>query len=285
MIKLFYDERDHSAHAAQGSRILDWLAELGARPVSEAMASDEGFLFAGARSIDDYCRLVGRCAALRDRPEERDALLRLDHVLDAMSAAGVDVPTPRTWRIPLDAPLPADLTFPLFIRTATSSLKLGGRVSRVRNEAHLVTEMEEIRRVLGWDAVILARTWCDFARAGEGMYGPVPQEVRIWIVDGVPHAWSFHYVRVVPNPRGFPPRNADLQRLASLARSVGTAFRSRLVAADFARDRRGEWIFIEAGPGSCAGTAHEQVFKSVAAQLQGQDGVFGGDAVGGVLGA
>jgi hypothetical protein len=37
--------------------------------------------------------------------------------------------------------------------------------------------------------------------------------------------------------------------------------RQRLVAADFARGRDGRWWFIEAGPGSCAGTAHEAVFS------------------------
>lgn len=60
-------------------------------------------------------------------------------------------------------------------------------------------------------------------------------------------------------------------------------FRSRLVAADFARQKNGEWIFIEAGPGSCAGTAHESVFKAVASRLRGEGFPFRSDAVGGVF--
>jgi hypothetical protein len=103
-------------------------------------------------------------------------------------------------------------------------------------------------------------------------------------VDGTPYAWSFHYLNIVAEPDGFPPSAADLQTLEALARSVGSAFRSRLVVADFARQMRGDWIFIEAGPGSCAGTAHEQVFKSVASRLRGAHGAFTGDSTGGVFG-
>src|SRR5262249_2847196 len=82
-------------------------------------------------------------------------------------------------------------------------------------------------------------------------------------------------------PCGFPPSLADLQALMWMAREVGRAFRSRLVAADFARQPNGKWIFIEAGPGSCAGTAHEAVFKAVAARLQGQEFPLPSDKVGG----
>ena len=39
----------------------------------------------------------------------------------------------------------------------------------------------------------------------------------------------------------------------------------------------------EAGPGSCAGTAHENVFKSVAARLRGEFGDLRGDHLGGPL--
>jgi hypothetical protein len=165
---------------------------------------------------------------------------------------------------------PADLTYPLFVRTAHTSLKLGGRVSRVRNASELITEAAELQRVLGWDALILAREWCEFAEAGAGAYGPVPQEVRVWIVDGVPCAWSFHYLNVLPAPKGFPPSADDLQKLHILATRIGAAFYSRCVVADFARLRRGGWVFVEAGPGSCAGTAHEDVFKAVAARLRGE---------------
>ena len=283
-MQLFYDERDDASHEARGSRILYWLDDLGAKPLSECKAGEAGFLFAGARPIEDYRRLVARYPLLNDRPEERAPLLRLDHVLDELERAGVGVPTPRTWRISLEATLPSDLTFPLFVRTAFSSLKLGGRVSRVRNRAQLETEMAELRRALGWDSVILAREWCELARAGDSVYGPVPQEVRVWVVDGEPYAWSFHYLNVVARPEGFPPSKDDLRTIEDLGRSVGRAFGSRLVVADFARDVKGRWIFIEAGPGSCAGTGHEQVFKAVAGRLGGEGTQFSGDNVGGRFG-
>lgn len=283
-MQLFYDQRDDASHEARGSQILYWLDDLGARPLSEAKPDEEGFVFAGARPIDDYRRLLARHPGLRDRPEERAPLLRLDHVLDALERAVVDVPTPRTWRLPLDAELPSDLTFPLFVRTAFSSFKLGGRISKVRTPLQLESEMQELRRALGWDALILAREWCELALAGQSVYGPVPQEVRTWIVDGKPHAWSFHYLNVVADPEGFPPSPTDLHTLEALARRVGGVFRSRLVVADFAHDLRGNWIFIEAGPGSCAGTAQEQVFKSVAARLQGEHDAFSQNRTGGVFG-
>lgn len=282
-MELFYDERDDDAHEARGSQILYWLDDLDARPLSEAEATDQGFLFAGARPIEDYSRLVGRYPLLRDRPEEREPLLRLDSVLDALHAIGADVPTPRTWQLPLDAPLPEDLSYPLFVRTAHTSLKLGGRISRVRNRAELETEAAELRRALGWDALILARQWHDLAEAGNGVYGPVPQEVRVWVVDGRPVAWSFHYLNVVANPNGFPPSRSDLQALSELAARVGAGFRSRCVVADFAREATGRWLFIEAGPGSCAGTAHEAVFKAVAHRLRGDVHPVSGDAVGGTF--
>jgi hypothetical protein len=284
VMELFYDERDDAAHEARGSQILYWLDDLGAKPLKEADANDHGFVFAGARPIEDYRNLVGRYPLLRDRPEQRAPLLRLDTVLDALIAEGVDVPTPRTWQLPLDAALPEDLTYPLFLRTAHSSLKLGGRVSRVRNRVELEREAAELRRALGWDALILARRWHEFAEAGQGVYGPVPQEVRVWVVDGQPFAWSFHYLNVLGNPQGFPPHAADLRVLSELARRVGKAFRSRCVATDFAREPTGQWLFIEAGPGSCAGTAHEAVYKAVAARLRGGRCSAWADNVGGILG-
>lgn len=261
---LFYDERDDKYHKARGSQILYWLDDLEGKPLSEARPEDEGFLFAGARSIADYHSLVNDLPLLRDRPDERQPLLALDSVLDALSAVSAQVPTPKTWRLPLDVSLPEDLTFPLFIRTARSSWKVGGRVSRVRSPAELESEAAELRRALGWDSLILARAWHQFAEAGQSAYGPVPQEVRVWIVDQAPVAWSFHYLNVVSAPRGFPPSASDLDSLEVMGREVGRAFRSRLVAADFGREKSGNWTFIEAGPGSCAATAHETVFKSVA---------------------
>src|SRR5258708_21338705 len=282
-MELFYDERDDSAHEARGSQVLYWLDDLGAKPLGEARAGDLGFLFAGARSIEDYEQLVARHPLLRDRPKERAPLLPLDSLLDALASAGVDLPTPRTWRLPLDLPYPDDLTFPLFVRTAHSSLKLGGRISRVRSRTELESEAAEVRRVLGWDALILAREWRKFAEAGAAIYGPVAQEVRVWVVDGHPFAWSFHYLNVVASPKGFPPSKADLGLLATLAGRVGGSFRSRCVVADFAREVGGEWTFIEAGRGSCAGTAHEEVFKAVAARLRGERSTVRPDAVGGIF--
>jgi len=59
---------------------------------------------------------------------------------------------------------------------------------------------------------------------------------------------------------------------------------SRLVVADFARLKRDKsWVFIEAGPGSCAGTGHEGVFKGVARALLGDRRVIEMDRIGGGL--
>jgi hypothetical protein len=180
--------------------------------------------------------------------------------------------------------MPDDLTYPLFVRTAESSWKKGGQISRVKTSKELEAEAALLRRALGWDATILAREWLDLALAGEGRYGPVPQEVRTWIVDRVPFAWSFHHLHIVPRPQGLPPSADDLTVLRRLSAEVGSAFCSRLVVADFARGLDGQWWFIEAGPGSCAGTDHEGVFKAVASKLRGEDvAVTGGDRVGGLL--
>lgn len=279
---LFYDPRDRGA-ARHGDRRLAWLHELGARPVEEATSADAGFLFAGARTIDDYRALVGDRPLFRDRPEEREPLLELDRVLDALAAAKVSVPTARTWRIGLDGEIPSDLPYPLFVRTAKSSWKLGGTISKVRSEPELVAEMEALRRAIQWDAVILAREWLDLAPAGAGMYGTYPQEVRVWVVDGAPLAWSFHYLQALASPAGFPPRKEDLETLRGCAAAVASAFRSRCVAADFAKLRKGGWAFIEAGPGSCAGTAHEHVFKAVASALAGKRPPPFSDEVGGLF--
>jgi hypothetical protein len=284
MLQLLYDPRDDAYHERLGSQILYWLDDLDALPLGEADPAVDGFLFAGARHLDDYRQLVTRLPLVRDRPEEREPLLRLDRVLATLDRAGVRVPTPRTWVLPLDAPLPDDLTFPLFVRTAESSWKKGGRIARVRTVAELEDEAALLRRAFGWDAVVLARQWLDLATAGEGRYGPVPQEVRTWVVDGVPFAWSFHYLNVVPRPKGFPLSANDLATLRRLANQVGVAFCSRLVAADFARGVDGRWWFIEAGPGSCAGTAHQAVFQAVARRLRGEAVGIEGDAVGGPLG-
>ncbi len=282
-MQLLYDQRDDPYHERIGSQILYWLDDLGALPLDEADPDDEGFLFAGARPIDDYRHAVANLPLVRDRPEERLPLLRLDSVLDTLDHAEVRVPSPRTWVLPLDVALPADLSFPLFVRTAESSWKKGGRISRVGTVEELEDEAAALRRALGWDAVILARQWIELADAGEGRYGPLPQEVRTWVVDGIPFAWSFHHMHIVPKPKGFPLSTEDLATLTELAGKVGTAFSSRLVMADFARSLDGQWWFIEAGPGSCAGTGHEAVFKAVASKLRGEDLELPGDMVGGLL--
>jgi hypothetical protein len=283
MVGLLYDPRDDAYHQRIGSQILHWLDDVGAVPLHEAPRDGEGFLFAGARPLDDYRELVGGRPLVRDRPEEREPLLRLDTVLQALARASVRVPMPRTWVLPVDAPLPDDLTFPLFVRTAESSWKKGGQFSRVETPDELDAEAAALRRALGWDAAILARTWLDLAPAGDGRYGPIPQEVRIWVVDGVPLAWSFHYLHVVPRPKGFPPSADELASLRRMAGEVGSAFRSRLVVTDFARGLDGRWWFIEAGPRSCAGTDHESVFKAVARCLRGGRPELPTDAVGGPL--
>jgi hypothetical protein len=269
-VDLLYDPRDDHFHERTGSQILYWLDDLGGVPLGEADPARPGFLFAGARPIDDYRELVAGRPRVRDRPEERAPLLRLDAVLRALDRAAVRVASPRTWQLPLDAPLPDDLTFPVFVRTAESSWKKGGHISRVGNPAALEGEAAELRRALGWDAMILAREWLNLAHAGDGRYGPVPQEVRTWVVDGVPFAWSFHHLHIVPRPRGFPPSAEGLGDLRRLAGQVASAFGSRLVVADFARGVDGRWWFIEAGPGSCAGTGHEAVFKAIARRLRGE---------------
>jgi hypothetical protein len=111
----------------------------------------------------------------------------------------------------------------------------------------------------------------------------VPQEARTWIVDGVPFAWSFHHLALVSRPAGFPLSSDDRAELRRLAGEVASAFHSRLVVADFARGIDGRWWFIEAGPGSCAGTAHEAVFKAVARRLRGEQAEVATDTVGGML--
>jgi hypothetical protein len=280
---LLYDSRDDAYHERIGSQILYWLDDLGAKPLDEADPVVDCFLFAGARPIEDYREQVAHLPLVRDRPEEREPLLRMDSVLHAMEQASVRVAMPQTWMLPLDAPLPEDLTFPLFLRTAESSWKKGGRISRVETTRELNAEAAELRRALGWDAVILAREWLDLAPAGKSRYGPLPQEVRAWVVDRVPCAWSFHHMHIVARPQGFPPSAGDLTTLRCLSAEVASAFRSRLVVADFARGVDGTWWFIEAGPGSCAGTAHEAVFKAVAQRLRGEKAEFEADAVGGPL--
>ena len=94
---LFFDLRDEVLCRRQGRGMIPWLTDLGARPLQEAKEDDSGFLFAGARSIKDYRELVSSYPNIRDRPEERGPLLRLDDVLDAIERAGINIPCPRSW--------------------------------------------------------------------------------------------------------------------------------------------------------------------------------------------
>jgi hypothetical protein len=282
-LKLLYDKHDLPfARRLQDERFR-WLREIGAVELEDVELDKTGFLFGYQQSMEALHKQVDDRPNVRDRPEEREELLLLDNVLQRFGQTGVTVPTPRTWVIQVDDSLPADIEFPLFVRTATSSWKRGGHQGKARNPKELEDEIGLLRRMFGWNATILARKWLDLAVAGKWMYGNAPQEVRIWIVDKVPVAWSFHYIHVVKNPKGFPPSRNDLALLRQLGEKVATPFGSRLIAADFVRDRKGQWQFVEAGPGACSGTGHEAVFKFVARKLIGETGELTGDEVGGVL--
>lgn len=282
-MKLLYDKNDLQHSKTLRDDRFSWLKELGATELSEADLDDAGFLFGYERGEDHYRNLVENRPNVHDRPKERKELVRLDQVLKRLGDRGIDVPTPTTWIVGIDDAPPADLEFPVFVRTPTSSWKRGGTQARANNLRQLSDEVDLLRRAFGWDTPILIRKWIDVAVAGKWMFGDAPQEIRVWIVDHVPVAWSFHYLHVVQSPAGFPPKNQDLSLLADLGREIGSAFTSRLVAADFIRDRRGAWHFLEAGPGAASGTAHETVFKFVAEKLRGGQAILPPNAVGGPL--
>ena len=282
-MRLFYDKTDLKYAKKLGDNRLRWLQELNATQLSEAAEDEAGFLFGYDLGLDQLERQVGNLPNVHDRPDERDGLLSLDHILDRLRQSEINVPTPRTWILRIDEESPTDLEFPLFVRTPKSSWKRGGDQAKVRNLKELNDEVELLRRQFGWDAPILARQWLDIAVAGKWMFGDAPQEIRVWVVDHCPTAWSFHYLHAVPKPKGFPPCEADLALLRDLATRVASPFRSRLVVTDFVRDKKSAWHFLEAGPGAVAGTAHEGVFKYVAATLVGENEGFDGDDVGGVL--
>jgi hypothetical protein len=282
-LKLLYDQHDlpHAKKLRDGR--FRWLADLGASELSTTALDEAGFLFGYEHGEEPYRELVRGRPHVRDLPNERQQLLRLEDVLKRLAELNVEVPTPKTWLIGVDDELPDDLEFPLFVRTSKSSWKRGGQQGRADNLRELADEMELLRRAFGWDTPILARRWIDVAVAGRWMFGEAPQEVRVWIVDHAPVAWSFHYLHAVSAPKGFPPSDNDLELLAELAAKVGGAFGSRLIVADFIRDRQGDWHFLEAGPGAVAGTAHEAVFKFVAEMIRGTATPIQGDAVGGAL--
>ena len=98
-----------------------------------------------------------RNAYLENKLREPGATVQCGQAVDF---ASVDVPTPVTWRLRVGEALPADLMFPLFVRTASSSWKLGGRISRVTSISQLESEASELRRamVLAMDRKAIKRT-------------------------------------------------------------------------------------------------------------------------------
>lgn len=270
MPKLVYDVRDDILFEQRGMRNLYWLDDLGAVPLTELDPDDEAFLFAGARSIEDYRKLTADYPGLRDSPEARQPLLELDSVLNRIGNASDRIGAPTTWTWHYDMPIPMGIRYPVFVRTAKSSWKLGGAISKANCEDEFRSESFELRRAFGFDQAILAREWLDIISVGQYAHGSVPMEIRTWIVDGKPFAWSFHHLQHIRDSELFPLSNDDIKTLISLASQI-TCFESRLVCADFVKTIDGTWRFLEAGPGSCAGTAHEFVFKSVAAKLAQQE--------------
>ncbi|MBS0202230.1 MAG: hypothetical protein JSS49_04965 [Planctomycetes bacterium] len=282
-MKLLYDERDMVHATRLKDQRLDWLVDLGAEAISRVPLDAEGFLFSYEHGGQHYRKLVADRPNIHDQPEIREELVCLDSVLLRLNERGITLPTPRTWIIGVDDDLPADLEFPLFVRTPKSSWKRGGTQSKVNSPRDLIDEMDLLRRVFGWDTPILARQWIDVAVSGNFMFGDTPQEIRVWLVNQLPIAWSFHYLHAVPSPTGFPPSDSDLTLLKELSTRIGSAFCSRLIVADFVRDRQGNWWFLEAGPGAAAGTAHEAVFRFVAERLSGRNVCLAGNSVGGPL--
>ena len=280
---LLYDARDLDYASKRGDLRLQWLQELGATALQDASAEVAGFLFGYQLPREEFTAQIRDYPHLRDQPADRDQLTRLEDILQTLEQAKINVPTPRTWILGIDDPPPTDLTFPLFVRTSTSSWKRGGDISKVKNLKQLSDECEMLRRAFRWDATILARQWLDLEQAGQWRYGSVPVEIRAWIVDSVPFAWSFHYLHALPEPQGFPPSTKDLQQISDYAQQIAKPFSSRLIAADFVRDTSGRWHFLEAGPGACSGTGHQQVFKAVAARLWGHRAKLSGNEVGGLL--
>lgn len=84
---------------------------------------EAGYLFAGDRGIADYDQLVRLRPHLRDRPQQRHELQDLSRVLARLPG----IPTPRTWRLELDAPLPDDLSYPHLRTHGTSIMEVGRR--------------------------------------------------------------------------------------------------------------------------------------------------------------
>ena len=217
MPQLAYDDRDDKLFEQRGMRNLYWLDDLGAVPLSKLDPNVDSFLYAGARPIEDYRKLTAAYPKIHDTAAARLPLLNLDSVLLRMEQHNVDVSPPKTWIWEFDRPIPGDIQYPVFVRAAKSSWKLGGKISKVMNESEFKSEAFELRRAFGFDQSVLAREWLDIVPAGESAYGPVPMEIRTWIVDSVPYAWSFHHLQIVQDSDKFPLSKNDQAYLLELA--------------------------------------------------------------------
>ena len=147
-MKLLYDKNDLPDAKKLRDDRFKWLTELGAAELSETSPADEGFLFAYQHGDEHYRNLVCNRPKVFDRPEQRKELIRLDEILHRLEERGIKVPMPQTWIIGVDRAPPADLEFPLFVRTPRSSWKRGGTQSKVNNLNQLNDEMELLRRAL-----------------------------------------------------------------------------------------------------------------------------------------
>jgi hypothetical protein len=170
-MQLLYDLNDLKHATKLGDNRLRWLQELGAAEISEAALDEPGFLFGYDLGLEHLEEQVGNRPNVHDRPDEREELLSLDHILERLGQSGIDAPTPKTWILRIDEEPPTDLEFPLFVRTPRSSWKRGGDQAKVRNLKELSDEVELLRRQFGWDVPILARQWLDIAVAGQWMFG------------------------------------------------------------------------------------------------------------------
>lgn len=267
-MKLFYNTNDAKIADDMGMARLFWLDDIGAIPIQEAHSEDKGYYFGFNQGIEHYRKLLVNFPYIHDLPEEREELHGYDRIFDKIK--NIDIPIPRTWILELDQELPSDINFPLFLRTAKTYWKRGGTSSYVRNMEELVDEVFLLRNSFGWDATIIVRKWLQLSDSGSFRYGVLPIEVRVWIVDHIPYAWSFHHMHVIKDPLGFPLSSEDVSTIKKYSWKIANLFRSRLFVADFVKDKEGQWYFVEADPGSCAGTGHEKVFKSVANCLLGK---------------
>ena len=166
---------------------------------------DEGFLFAYQHGDEHYRNLVCNRPKVFDRPEQRRELICLDEILQRLDDRGISrFQRPKRGLSASTKPLPPTWNFRFLFCTPKSSWKRGGTQSKVQNLKQLIDEAELLRRSFGWNTPILARQWINVAVAGKFMFGDAPQEIRVWLVDQRPIAWSFHYLHVVPTPKGFP---------------------------------------------------------------------------------